>query len=366
MGEACARACVGTLNLRRRAIGVTRERCEQLGFGNYRKALEETKGVDYAELSRPLAELFRTSDAQYFDAFSSSVQATTGLLPESFAECDVGFWLRANRPPKGFAAEQQAAAAEELARGLGIEPERDRTVTVESPDLPGWRMQASCIPIRVPYEIRILVAKTGGADGYGSLLHESGHAHQLAWTSPSLPAELRRVGDRGLAESFGFLFESLLLEPAWLTQSAGVDRPGEFVRFATIVRSYRIRSYAARLAFDLEYYGEGIPEPETRWVEVVRAVSGVEPEATSWSDRVGDGFEAADYLRAWIFEAQLQEFLRTRFGRGWYQERAAGRFLKEIWETGFLYSLEELCAEIGLGGLDPQPLFDELRRGLRQ
>jgi hypothetical protein len=133
-----------------------------------------------------------------------------------------------------------------------------------------------------------------------------------------------------LTPSFGFLFESLLLEPSWLARSAGVNRPGEFIHFASLVRSYRIRLCAARLKFELAYYGDGIPEPEARWVEIARDLSGSDPDAGSWVEGAGDGFEAADRLRAWIFEARLREFLRTRFGRGWYLERSTGRFLTEI------------------------------------
>jgi hypothetical protein len=61
----------------------------------------------------------------------------------------------------------------------------------------------------------------------------------------------------------------------------------------------------------------------------------------------------------------LKEYLRTKFGNAWALNGAASSFLKEIWETGFLYSAEELCREIGLGNLEPQVLTDQLWEGLQ-
>jgi hypothetical protein len=80
---------------------------------------------------------------------------------------------------------------------------------------------------------------------------------------------------------------------------------------------------------------------------------------------VSDGFESADYLRGWIFECMLREYLSRRYGKSWFRSRSAAGFLKEIWETGQLYRAGELSMELGMGDLEPQILADELLGGLR-
>ena len=77
-----------------------------------------------------------------------------------------------------------------------------------------------------------------------------------------------------------------------------------------------------------------------------------------------EGFYSADYLRAWIFQVMLREHLRLKYGNAWYCCRSAGNFLKDLWATGQLYTLDELCREIGLGALDAQILQDEIVEGL--
>jgi hypothetical protein len=87
-------------------------------------------------------------------------------------------------------------------------------------------------------------------------------------------------------------------------------------------------------------------------------------DRVSYLEDAEDALHSADYLRGWIFELQLRDYLRSRFGSAWFAQKAAGRFLKEIWETGQLYSVDELCREIGLGELEPQALTDDFLLGL--
>jgi hypothetical protein len=92
--------------------------------------------------------------------------------------------------------------------------------------------------------------------------------------------------------------------------------------------------------------------------------TGLIHETESWFGV--DRFRSADHLRGRIFSAMLDEHLMAKFGSNWHRLKAAGNFLKEIWETGRLYSADELSREIGLGPLDPHILAGRLQRGLRQ
>ena len=78
-------------------------------------------------------------------------------------------------------------------------------------------------------------------------------------------------------------------------------------------------------------------------------------------DEIPDGFESADYIRGWILESMLREYLCSRHGKTWFLNRSAAGFLKEIWETGQLYRADEVGREIGFGELDPQVLAGELQ-----
>jgi hypothetical protein len=73
-----------------------------------------------------------------------------------------------------------------------------------------------------------------------------------------------------------------------------------------------------------------------------------------------DGFYSAQYLRAWIFEAQLRAVLKEKFGEEWFLEPRAGAQLKELWKVGQKFTVDELAGGLGYPGLDAQPLVDEL------
>lgn len=67
---------------------------------------------------------------------------------------------------------------------------------------------------------------------------------------------------------------------------------------------------------------------------------------------VDENFYCTNYIRAWIFEAQVKEYMLKKFGYKWYKNRKAGDFLKEIWSYGMKYSPEEVLEFLDYKGLD--------------
>jgi hypothetical protein len=65
---------------------------------------------------------------------------------------------------------------------------------------------------------------------------------------------------------------------------------------------------------------------------------------------VDAGFYVADYLTAWMLEAQLREYLCQQFGNpsiqgeDWYQSPKVGEFLKHLWKDG---NLTRMISPIG-------------------
>ncbi len=82
-------------------------------------------------------------------------------------------------------------------------------------------------------------------------------------------------------------------------------------------------------------------------------------------DDLDDGFYAAQYLRAWIFEGQLRDFLVQRFGERAYAYPETGEVLKELFSKGQEFSVEELAGRLGLASLNLDPLYEEIDNNLR-
>jgi hypothetical protein len=72
------------------------------------------------------------------------------------------------------------------------------------------------------------------------------------------------------------------------------------------------------------------------------------------------GFYSADYLRAWIRSAQLQEHLRGEVGEDWWRRPETGELLRGLFREGTRPLSEDIAARLGFDPLDTAPLLREL------
>lgn len=357
LNQAYVRALAQSEEVRKDRIARLHEAARELGFNSYLEAYERVTGIDYRKLSAALDSLLAASEAEYLDGLRASVEPALGIPVEQVHRCDVGYWLRTNEPPEVFSTGGLISALDEMIGRLGIQPERPDSIALDLEVRPLKQPRASCLPIRIPFDIKVVMLPTGGYGDYAALFHESGHAHHLAWTSPDLPVEHRIHGDRGLAETYGFLFERVTRERLWLLEIRNYPNSSQFLRSWALFGAYNIRRRVAMLKYEILLYGgAGHLEAPRVYSELLTQHTGVRHDPECYLSDLDDGFYSADYLRAWIFEAMLREHLRMRFGSDWFHSREAGKFFKEIWETGQLYTADELSREIGLGTLDPQVL----------
>ncbi len=340
---------------------------EKLGYKSYVDALQSCTGVDYETLSATSEILIAATEARYSDTISESFGATLGLALEQADASDVGFWEHANEPRRFFRAALIEPVLRDTIAGLDITPENPDAIGYDLQPRPRKQAGFSCIPVRIPQEIHVIGVRDDGPGIFAALLHEAGHADHFAWTSASLPAELRLTGDRALCEAFGFLFEDFVLNESWLAENVGLLSPGAFLRFQGLLRSYLVRREIAKLRFALTLWKpDGLQDAPERFADMMNRVTGVHHDPRLWTQQACNGLAAADYIRGWTAAAMVQDYFSTRFGTSWHRNRSAGKLLKEIWETGQLYTADELCRELGLGDPDPQILADHLQQGLRR
>jgi hypothetical protein len=81
----------------------------------------------------------------------------------------------------------------------------------------------------------------------------------------------------------------------------------------------------------------------------------------TWLSDVDPFFYAARYLRAWALETHLRKAIAGRFGDAWFEQPAAGDFLRGLWRHGQRLSAEELLAEVDGASLEFSALLEELR-----
>jgi hypothetical protein len=168
-----------------------------------------------------------------------------------------------------------------------------------------------------------------------------------------------------VTEAYAFLLDGLLRERGWLKRFVGVGQPREVLRFTAFHKLWFLRRYVAKLEYELLLHTEG---PGARSREAYRDLLS-DATLVAWPAElylfdVDAFFYAARYLRAWIFEAQLREFLRERFDEEWYRNDRTGPFLLGLWRQGQRLTTEELAADLGLGPASVDPLLAQITADL--
>jgi hypothetical protein len=364
LNERYARELQKSEGLRLESVARLHSSAVQLGFKNYVDAREQLDHVEYHKLLASLDAALQPLEDKYMEHFRLSFECL-----HSFQEAgswDISYWEKNNEAEPVFSKGKLHATVQATISELGVQPGREDAISIDLENREGKRSSPLCIPIRIPDEIKILMIPGSGAGQYFSLFHEMGHACHFAWTSPSLPLEHRIMGDRALSESYAFLLESFPRDREWLSRMFSFVKSWDFLRFQALFRLFLVRLCVGKLRFAINLYGrenlDGMPE---NYSETMKSYTGLMHPQEFWLYDLSNGFYSADHLRGWMCEAMLREHLRTKYGNSWIVSRSAAGFLKEIWETGQLYSADELCKEIGMGELTPQVFIDEITEGLK-
>jgi hypothetical protein len=221
------------------------------------------------------------------------------------------------------------------------------------------------VPIEVPERVILVIKPQGGPDDWRALFHEAGHTEHFAHTSPSLTVEERRLGDNSVTEGWAILLEHLTIEPSWLERRLDFPRPYEFAAEGATQLLWLLRRYSAKLLYEIEFHAAAdVTTMQPRYVELLADALKVTPSETDYLADLDDGFYAANYLRAWAFEAQLRAYLREKFGNAWFARRDAGSFLRELWSEGQKPTADEILEDVTGASLELEAAADRVREAL--
>jgi oligoendopeptidase F len=355
-----------TNEIRSERLGRLHESARALGAKHYLALHADLRRLDYWRLADAASALVEDTDAAYLGRLDQALKRDLGISAREADRADALFFFHLADYDSHFPEQQLMRVYDRLLEDLGIDDDFPRRILIDRDARPRKSVRAVCIPVSVPDEVRLVLRPIGGQTDYQALLHEAGHAHHYAGTAPELRPEFKYTGDYALTETYAFLFNHLITEPGWLSGLLGFEAGEEFIRSTMLSRLVTIRRYVAKLRFECELHeNSSLTEPAARYSELLTRATGFATNGVEYLSDLDDALYAANYLRAWALEAILREHLKTRYGSDWWNSRRAGRFLRELWETGEFYSADEMAMQIGIGPISFDPLIAEFNRGLR-
>jgi hypothetical protein len=338
----------------RTALERAHELCRALGWPSYAAAYAELRAIDLEALARQCAAFLQATDDVYA-AVADPRLDRAGLPPlGELRRSDLPRFFRAVDLDPAFPAERLVPAFAATLDGLGIDLSGQGNVHLDAEPRRTKSPRAFCSTPRVPDEIYLVIAPSGGRDDYAALFHEGGHVEHYANTDPGLAFEFRHLGDNSVTESFAFLMEHLVEDREWLRHGLEADDPEPAAAHARAFELVMLRRYAAKLAYELELHGASVAlsEMPARYSELLTAAIRVPWPRESWLADVDGGFYAACYLRAWALETHWRAALEERFGPRWFGSPDAGEWLRSLWRRGQRHDAAELLAETLGGELD--------------
>lgn len=337
-----------------------------LGYENYWTMATSWRDSHLSEYANQFARFLQDTEELYFEQLRQRFPHLVGLPLKQAERADVEYFLQLNQYTSLFPEGSVVQMYGELLRTMGITLDRQPNVEIDDVQRPGKHSRSVCIPIRVPEEIKVSLSLRQGPLDYQLMLREGGRAQHYAWTAATLPAEFKFAGDPAASEGYALLFQYLMLDPRWLDEWLHLSLGQEFITLGWLHKLFHVRRAAAQLhAEQALHTTTGLHEAGQLYAQYLTEATGIRYPAEEFLWELEDGVYVAHRLRAWLFEVQLREHLRTRFGTRWWQSKKAAGLLIELWDTGQEYTVEELASQADLGPLFLDHLVNEFMEALK-
>ena len=352
--------------MREERIARLHSMARDLGHGDYRSLYSDIKGLDLDALADKMEQFLDDTDSIYTHNMEKAASMYLDMPLSDVSRHDISFLFRGVEFDRMFPAGELVTSLEATVSGMGLGHENYPNIHIDTEIRQGKSPRAFCAPLRVPDKVMLVLMPHGGHDDYHTILHEAGHAWHFGSVLPEQEFEYKYLGDNSVTESYAFLFQYLAMNEHWLSEYTQGSRLEEYIRFSTLRKLYMVRRYAAKLLYELKLHtGDNLSVMPGEYSSLLSDALKIRHPGVYYLDDLDDGFYVAQYLRAWIFEGQLRDFLVQRFGERAYAYPETGEALKELFSRGQEFTVEELAGRLGLASMDLNPLYEEIDNNLR-
>ncbi len=341
----------------------------KLGFESYKDMFSYLKGVDLSGLKSDMEKLLEATQETYINHFGKLLLSETGVKLDTSKKSDFAYLKRATKYDVFFKKDSLVELFKQTLALMGIDLDRQKNIFLDVEERKNKSPRAFCSTVKIPGEIYLVVMPKGGQDDFEAMFHEGGHAEHFSNTRSSLDFEYKFLGDNSVTEGYAFALENLMQNRDWLVYflKMSPEDAGEFVYFSNIMKLWFCRRYAGKLKYEFILHGsDPISGKDALYSQILTDANLMQYSTTDYLKDIDDSFYCVNYIRAWIFEAQLKDHMHQKFGYGWFRQKKAGDFLKELWSYGQKYDPVEVLQQLGYKDLDINYLIYSLIEEINQ
>ncbi len=339
---------------------------EYSGIADAVERNEEEKDISLRDLSRTLAQASDDASESYGALrerwFARLLGDERADVPSSYHTS----WMRRLSPLEAtYTKERATEVCLQTLDALGFDLNAQPNIKLDLDDRPQKAPRACVIASDPPKIVHLITRAQGGLHDYQAFLHEAGHALHYGGCDPELPYIFRRIArDHALTEIYSYIVEAITREPEWHELYFGLS-PSEArdnAEATTFLEALLFRRYEAKLRFELDFWTRFPSDGGTDagYEEYLTEATGLRYQRDGYLSDMDAGFYSADYLRAWIRSAQLQEHLVREVGSDWWRSAETGELLRSLFREGTKPTSEEIAGRIGFDPLDTKPLMHEI------
>jgi hypothetical protein len=259
------------------------------------------------------------------------------LIPRNAAQHDADRAALAPWLFESFRREDLTHALSRCLTDLGLSPNADGRLTVDTEARPGRDPQPRVVELRVPDQIRLLLTPDLGFETYAGWLSQWGIALHRANVGRTLPFVERRLGDRSVIAAVGLVFESFLLDEGWLKRYLRLtaSQAKEAARAFAFRQLHHLRRSAALALYANEATGRGTTAGLTdAYVPRLSSALGVEVPRGATLFELDVYGDHALHLDAFALEHLMRKHLLERFNEDFWRNPATGRWLVDLASRG--------------------------------
>ncbi len=238
---------------------------------------------------------------------------------------------------EAFRREDLTHAISRCLGDLGLSPNAEGRITIDSDARPGRDPAPQCFELSVPDQIRLLLTPELGFDAYAGWLRAWGIALHRAHVGRALPFVERRLGDRSIVDAVGLLFESFLLDEGWLKRYLRLtaNQAKEAARAFASRQLLQLRRSAGLSLYSHEAMSRGSWAGLTDdYVPRLSSALGVEVPRGQELYEIDPFGDRLLHLDAFALEQVMRAHLQERFNEDFWRNPATGRWLTELASRG--------------------------------